>query len=173
MNESTTTPARLGFNYGLLFGVIMIIIFILQQFIPGMTPSNLSIVNLIVLGAGLIIVPVILKKQNSGNLTFSQGVGSNSMVILISTVVSALFIYLYVKFVDDFYLEALKESRLEALKGKVSEEQAEQIIARSGGFFSAEFIMIPLLISKFVIGFVFTFIVVAILSKRQPSYADR
>jgi len=172
--KTAIKPSKLGSTYGVLFGFIMVLIFVIQQFVPGMTPSRLSIINIVVLGVGLILVPIVLKKQNGGLMSFGQGLGSNGMLIIVSTIISALFIYLYVKFVDDFYLEALKEARIEKLSSRMSEVKARQLIASSGQFFSAEFIMVPLVISKFAIGFILTLIIVAVLKKQEKdSSLDR
>lgn len=166
-------PSRIGLTYGLVLGFIMIFVFILQQFVPFITPSRLSIINLLVLAIGLVMATLAVRKQNSGLMTFGQGMRPNSMLILVSTIVSSLFTYVYVKFIDDFYLQSLKDARLESLKEKVSEEQAEIMIQNAGSFFSAEFIMIPLLVSKFVLGFVFTFFIVAVLTKKESENVNR
>ena len=166
MNASVK-PSRLGLNYGVLLGLIMSSVFMLQQFLPFITPSILSYINIVLLTGGLIAVPVIFKRQNEGYMSFGQGLGSNSILILMSTVISSVLIYVYVKFIDDYYLAMIKEERLNVLKAKMPESQAEQLIENSGQFFNAEFIMIPLVISKFVIGFVLALIIVAILMKKR------
>lgn len=171
--DETPKPSRIGLNYGVMIALIMITVFIMQQFIPIITPSRLSIINLCVLATGLTIVPLTIRKQNEGFMTFAQGFGPNVIIILVSSAISASFIYLYVKFVDDFYLQALKEARLDALRAQMSEERAQELVGGASRFFNAEFIMIPLLLSKLVLGFVFTLVIVGILSKREPAFADR
>ena len=82
------------------------------------------------------------KDQGDGFMTIGQGTGIGFWAGTVSSVISSIFTYVYIKFIDDSFLQAIKDKQMEAMeKQGLSDEQIEQSMKIAGAFTSPEVIL--------------------------------
>jgi hypothetical protein len=159
---STLTTRSVGIRYGAISGVIGIIIFIL------LNVSGVDITKPYWGWIGYAITAVILflahgyyKSNGDGYMNYGQGIGIAFWQGLIGGAISHVFSYIYVKFVDTAFIDAIKDAQVAAMAEKgMSEEQIEQAAKISEMFMNPEVMMsmgfVFAIISAVIIGLILT-----------------
>jgi hypothetical protein len=131
MEENSTTPTlttkSVGIRYGLIGGIISIVLFLLFVIVDIDTYLKIGRWT----NTGMVIVLIVLahmyfKKNGDGFMSYGQGIGIAFWMGLISSVVGSIFTYVYVKFFDQSMTTAIRESAISDMeKQGQSDEQIE------------------------------------------------
>ena len=102
-------------------------------------------------------------------MTIGQGVGIGFWAGLVSSVISSIFMYIYVKFVDSGFIDMIKETQVEEMQKRgMSEEQIDQAMKIAGMFTSAEALLAFGLIGGVVFGLGIGLIISFFTQKKNP-----
>ncbi len=113
-------------------------------------------------------------KFNGGYITFSKGFKTGFMIVLISTLIFAVFSYIYNSYIIDYSIienNALKESLKYMKEKKLPEEQIKQSLEYTKKFLSINYAVISTVVGGIIIGSIFSLIVAAIVKKENKQYA--
>jgi hypothetical protein len=109
------------------------------------------------------------KDNGDGFMTYGQGIGIALWIGLVSGVISSIFTYLYIKFIDTTFLDMVKDRQLEALQQQgMSDEQIDQAMEFSAMFTSAEAMFIFMLFGSIVATIIIALIVTIFTQKKNP-----
>ena len=142
-NVQTLTTRSVGMRYGLILGVISIILFMVLS-LTGMNMTGPARW----VGYPIYVVLVFLahkyfKDNGDGYMSYSQGMGIAFWLSLISSTISSIFTYFYVKFIDGSLMEMIKEQQIKEMEAKgMSDQQMEQALKIAGMFTTPEAILI-------------------------------
>jgi len=166
--EKVTTRGA-GVRYGLFLGGISIVSFLVMA-ISGMRPDGpgrwISVVFSFVL---IYLAHKYYKDNGDGFMTIGQGVGIGFWAGLVSSVLSSVFMYIYVKFIDSGFIDMIKETQLEEMQKRgMSEEQIDQAMKIAGMFTSAEAIFVFGLIGGVIFGIGIGLLVAFFTQKKNP-----
>ncbi|WP_343030474.1 DUF4199 domain-containing protein, partial [Fulvivirga aurantia] len=92
-----------------MLGVISIVIFILGVLTELSTESWWSWVGLIPTIALIVMAHNQFKSEGDGFMSYGQGLKIGMLVVLISSIISTVFFYVYIKFIDDTFIAAIRE----------------------------------------------------------------
>lgn len=155
-------------KWGLILGVVSIALFVIILF-TGMAGNQLA--------SWLTYIPTIVivvlahnefKKDNHGFMTYGQGVGLGTLLVLIGSLLNTAFFYVYIKFFDNSFMDILKEKQLEEMqKQGLSDEQIDQAIAMSENFMTPEIISLFGLLGAVFFGFILSLIISAFTKKSE------
>ena len=102
-------------------------------------------------------------------MSYGQGMGVAFWIGLVSAVLGSLFTYVYVKFIDEGFLELLKNKQIEALQEQgMSEQQIDQAIEVSSMFMTAEAILVMGLIGGIAVTLIIGLFVTIFTQKKNP-----
>jgi len=128
------TPVAVGVRYGLLLAVTWVLVDFLIRI------ANFSFMAFgIAASLGVIVVSVVwvarahkaFKEANGGLMRFGQGMVIALVMLLISGVVSGVFGYIYLHFIDPDFVERMKTGMVEFMeRNNVPDEQIEKSTAR-------------------------------------------
>ena len=128
------TPLAVGIRYGLLLAVTWVLVDFLVRI------ANFSFITFgIAASLGVIIVSVVwvarahkaFKEANGGLMRFGQGMVIALVMLLISGLVSGVFSYVYLHFIDPDFVERMKTGMVEFMeRNNVPDEQIEKSTAR-------------------------------------------
>ncbi len=105
-------------------------------------------------------------KINNGILTYSQGLGIGVLITLIGSVISSVFSYVFLTFIDpDIHKLIVANSQEEALKNGMTEAQLDQAGKVMDIMMSPMVLSILGIIMSVFFGFIFTLIISAIVKK--------
>lgn len=128
-NATTTelTTRSVGIRYGLILSAVSIVFFLIFLMVD--VNTYLKVGRWI--GALMTIVVLILahkyyKDNGDGYMSFGQGVGIAFWCGLISSVITSVFTYVFIKFFDDSMITAIREQAISDMEAKgQSDEQIE------------------------------------------------
>lgn len=155
--------SRIATKYGLILGVLSFVVFLASALL-GMSQSRvLTLVGLVLLVVLMVLAHREFRKTHDGMMTYGQGVGSGTLLSVVSSIVSGVLAYVYVKFINTGYFAALLEAQRAALEQRgITGARAEQAMAMTsaimtpGAYFIASLIfgvigglIIALLVSIF------------------------
>ena len=168
MEEKITTK-QVGTKYGLYLAVISIIYGLGLQLAGLAGNQALGYVGFVFFIALLILGQNEFKKDNEGFMSYGQGIGISTYITVISVVLSTLFTYVYLKFVDDSMLKMISEKTEDKLIEKgMSDAQIEKALEMTEKFQTPEMILIFGIIGGIIMYLIIALIVTAITKKQNP-----
>ena len=172
-NVKTVTVRSTGIRYGLILGVLGIIMFILFIIFSVDMSSNVRW-----LGYPLYIVIVVLahmyyKTNGDGFMTYPQGVGIAFWAGLISSGISSVFTYMYVKFVDDGMIQMIRQAQIEQFEAQgKTDAEIDQMMKFVSMFSSPEAIFVFGIVGG-IVSMVIIGVIVSIFTQKsnpQPTF---
>jgi len=172
------SPAKTGTPYGILFGVIMILEFVIM-YVVGMKSLVNSPVGVIVSIANYLVLPILFiflgcnqykNKVNNGFITLSEclktGVSITVLAALLYAVFSVIFGFIFPEFLNET-LEITK-SEMIAKNPQMTAKELETTLEMIKKF-SSPFIVFPVtLVMYALIGLVYSLIIGAIVKNEKP-----
>jgi hypothetical protein len=155
--KTEVTTRSVGIRYGLIMAIISIAYFMI------LNVAGIDMSQGIGRWGGLIFnVAVIFlahkhfKDNGDGFMSYGQGLGIGVWIALISSVISSIFTYIYVKFIDAGFITTMLEKQEEQFQERgMSQEQITQAMDMTKKFMTPEMM--------FVFGIVFGFIILVIV----------
>jgi hypothetical protein len=112
MAPSNVTYQKVAIKYGILVGLAHIIYFLLMDLLNLTQVIELSFLSSIFLVIGIIVAISKYKKAKGGNLKYLHGLGIGALVGVVSSLILALFLVIYITIFDATYLDNLQSSYL-------------------------------------------------------------
>lgn len=164
------TTRQTGVRYGLILGVISIAYFV------ALSAMGVSMTEGVGRWAGMIFTVIILvlahkyfKENGDGYMSIGQGVGIAFWASLVSAVISNAFTYIYVKYIDESFIQALKDQQLEKFQEQgMSDAQIDQAMSFSANFMTPTALVIFGLIFGVIIGVIIGLIISLFTQKKNP-----
>ena len=134
------------------------------------TTNYLNYVSYIFLTIGIVMAHKAFKEGGDGFMSIGQGLGIGTLMSLIGGVLSGLFSYIYIKFIDDSMLTKLADMQIEQLeKQGMDDAQIEQAMKIAGKFMTAEMIPVWAILGTLFVGFILSLIVSLFTKKANPT----
>lgn len=131
------TTRSVGVRYGLFMGgtgILAFLIIALTEMKPDGPGRWIGVAFSIVL---LYLAHKYFKENGDGYMTIGQGVGIGFWAGLVSSVISSVFTFVYIKFVDSSFVDRIREAQEQAMQEKgLSDEQIEQAMKFASMFIS-------------------------------------
>lgn len=116
-----------GLKFGVILGVISVVISIVRFFTmenPMDSGWLNTVITLIIGAAAVFFAHKAFKENGDGFMTYGQGLGIGVIAILISTVISGLFMFIYFNFIDPSVYESLWNKTREQMEEQGQSEEA-------------------------------------------------
>jgi hypothetical protein len=170
-NLEMPTTKSVAMKWGPILGLISIAIFLVGAL--GELQGN-KLMNWIGLIPSAVIIYLAhkeFKDNGDGYLSYGQGLGLGTLIALISSVISTVFFYVYVKFVDTTYIEIIKDIQLaEMQKNGMGDAEIEQAMSITAGFMTPEVMSVFAIIVSVFFGFILSLIVSAVTKNNNPEF---
>ncbi len=168
-NQTTTTRTALkwGVIIGIVFSVYNVIIWVSGQ----IGNQTLTYFTYPVLAAGIYFAMKEFRNENQGFMSYGQGLGLGTMQGAIIGVLTGLFTFVYMKFIDTSLTEQMikiAEKNLE--KQGTPDEQIDQAMEMTKMFMTPGAFFVILVLTWTFFSFVFSLIISAILKKEKPVF---
>lgn len=165
----TVTTRSAGVRYGLISGIISIALFLVMS-VTKMDMQGPGRWLGLPIGIVLIVLAHKYYKDNGdGYMSYGQGIGIAFWMALVSTVISSVFSYVYMKFIDTGFIEAIKDQQIEAMEQQgMSQEQIDQAMGFSSAFFTPEAMLIMGLLMGIIMTVIIALIVTIFTKKDAP-----
>jgi hypothetical protein len=170
-NTTTTTPWSVGIRYGLITGLVSVIL-TLGLNMSGLEQSPAKWLSFVVLIAGIVMAHQYFKQHNGGFMSYGQGLGVGAILSGITGLLNGVVSYVYINFIDpEFIARTMERARAEMeAKGNLSDEQIEQGLAMANRFTNGPFMLIGAIIGTLFFGFVLSLIISAFTKNSRPEF---
>jgi hypothetical protein len=160
--------ASIATKYGLILGVLSFVVFLVGT-LTGVNQNWPTVVNVAVLIVLMVLAHGKFKKTHEGMMTYPQGLGSGTLLATISTVISCVLVYVYVKYINTGYLAAAMQAQQATLEQRgITGAQAQQAMAMTGAIMTPVGIVVTSLVVGVIAGFIVALIVSIFTQKGDP-----
>ena len=172
--EDTTTPTvstrSVGVRYGLIMGVIGIALFVVFIAADVDIQGPARWLNVLVLAVIIFLAHKYFKENGDGFMTIGQATGIGFWMCLVSSAISSVFTYIYVKFIDTGFIQQMMDRTREGMeeKGTMSEEQVDQAMAMTSKFMTPEMMLVFGLVFGILFGVLIALVVGLFTQKKNP-----
>ncbi len=173
MEDKKPSSAKYSLTYGIVNGSFGIILG-LMLYVLDMHYQNDPIVQIIAAIVGIVIIMcgiIQFKKENKGFLNLSDALKIGLGISLVGGLISVVFNYLMMNFIDPDTLEKgfeFAKQKMLSNDPEMSAETANQIIEMSKGFYTPLSMTLTTIIVSLIFGFLVSLIGGLIVKKSQP-----
>lgn len=167
--EQQPSLRQIGIRYGLIVALIMVVYSLILQFAGLAMNRPLGFLSYVILIAGIVVAHNTFKRDGDGYMTLGQGIGIGMWITLVAGVISSVFSYLYLRFIDDSVIQkAMDEAVTQMEERGMPDDQIDQAMKITEKFMQPGAMMIIALITMLILGFIVSLIVSAITKKTNP-----
>ncbi|MDH5474986.1 MAG: DUF4199 domain-containing protein [Cyclobacteriaceae bacterium] len=165
-----STVKQVSLKWGLILGVILIAFSLLVQIAGLIGNQAVSWVSYLFVIAAVYLSQKAFKDEGDGFMSYGKGLGIGTLVVTIGSILSSIFMYINMKFIDETILETIKDLQYEKMVEQgMAEEQIDQAMEISSSFMTPEIIMVFAILGTVFFGFILTLIVTAITKNANPA----
>lgn len=170
-NMESVTTRSVGIRYGLILAVVSIAYFL------GISMAGLAGEGGIwsFIGAIPSIIVIILahkyfKDNGNGFMEFGQGFSIGFWAVLISSIVSSVFSYIYMKFIDTTFTQTMLDKSRDNMAegGNMSDAQIDQAMEITAKFMTPEAMVGMGIVMGLIFGCIIALIVTIFTKKSNP-----
>ena len=103
---------KVALKYGLLTAAALILYFLLMKLLGLAHIVELRYLNAIILAIGIVLAIKGFKTSLNGEIKYFKGIGTGILTAVVATLVFAAFMLIYVKALDDTFIEVLSAEEL-------------------------------------------------------------
>lgn len=170
---SSVTTTSAGLRYGVLTGIVSVIYAAVLMMTNMEQQSGASVLTFAILIGGIVLAHRYFKQHNGGFMSYGQGLGIATIEGVVIGLLSGVFRYIYITFIDPQYMQTVMNSlraKFEA-EGKMSDEQVDQAVQMAQKFSGTG----PLSIVFAVLGtaffaFLLALLISAITKRNRPEF---
>jgi hypothetical protein len=168
MGEKVTV-SQVSIKYGLVTGLVLVV-YNLALYMTGLfTNDKLGWITYVILIVMIYLAHKAFKDGGDGFMTLGQGLGVGMLVTVIGGVITSLFSYFYIKFVDETIIEQILEvARVKMEEQGLDDDQIDQALSISEKMMTPEMMVIWGILGMVIIGFVIALIVSLFTKKNNP-----
>ena len=168
---TSVTPTSVGLRYGLLTGLVSILISF-GLFVVHMEQSPLRFISFAVLVGGMVLAMAYFKQNNQGFMNFGQGVGIGAVLSMAVGVLTSIFTYVYMNIIDTDVVNRMMEkvrADMEA-RGGATDEQIDQAMAMAGKFMNGPIMLAGVVVGTLFFGVLLALVISAFMKHSQPEF---
>ena len=167
--EQQSSLRQIGIRYGLIVALVMVVYSLILQFAGLAMNRPLGFLTYAILIAGIAVAHNTFKRDGDGYMTLGQGIGIGMWITLVAGVISSVFSYLYLRFIDDSVIQkAMEEAVTQMEERGMADDQIDQAMKITEKFMQPGAMMIIALVTMLILGFIISLIVSAITKRTNP-----
>ncbi len=176
MEETTDVSKKsVAIKYGVIGGLVSIILFVIMDFAgvsgnPSLTWVN-TVLSLVIFVALIAVGQREFKKNGDGFMSYGEGLGLGTLLSLVSGIISSIFVYVYVSFINSAYIDNIRQQQVESMeKQGMSDAQIEQAMKMAENFSGPIAMLIFGILGSVFFGFVVSLVVSAFTKESRPEF---
>ena len=170
--EDKVTVSQIGLKNGIIIGLIFIVYGMILQFLnlDMKLMGYLSYVNYVILIVFIVLAHKAFKEGGDGFMSIGQGLGIGMLITLVGSVISSIFSFIYLKFIDDSIIQKSLDFQIEELEKKgMDDASIEQAMAITSKIMTPEIMPIVAVVFTAFFGFILSLIVSLFTKKSNPT----
>jgi hypothetical protein len=161
------TTRSAGTRFGLIAAVVGILYFVILSMLDVDMQGPAGWLGWLFTAVLIFLAHKYFKENGDGYMNYSQGIGIAFWLGLVSGAISSVFTYIYVKFIDSGFMDAIKEKQYEQMQGQgMTDDQIDQAM-KIAGMFSTPLAMLIMGFIMSVIGAVIIALLVTLITQKK------
>jgi|SRR6478736_1487593 len=171
MNEQPVTVTQTALRYGLIFGLISVIYSFILAMLDESMNRGLSAIAYLFIIVGMVMAFKYFKSHHNGFMTYGQGLGIGTLMSLIMGLLTSIFMYIYIKFVDPGMMNRVMEMQRSQMEERgMDDAQIDQAMEMASKFTSPELMIVFGTLGFVFVGFIIALIISAIMKNARPEF---
>jgi len=170
-NSSKQGMAKPALTYGLLIGVVLVMISMGFYLAGAITSQFSSYAGLLAILVGIVLATLSWRKEIMGGyISYGQALGFGTLTILFAAIVSGIFTFVFFQFIDPGAINTLMLAREEAMlrsMPEITDEQLEMTLEMQRRFMTPTIMTISGTVFTVLIGFAMS-LITSIFLKKKP-----
>lgn len=167
--EQQPSLRQIGIRYGLIVALVMVVYSLILQFAGLAMNRPLGFLTYAILIAGMVVAHNAFKRDGDGYMTLGQGISIGMWITLVAGVISSVFSYLYLKFIDDSVIQTAMDEAITQMEERgMPDDQIDQAMKITEKFMQPGAMMLIALVTMLILGFIISLVVSAITRKTNP-----
>lgn len=169
-NQRSTMLFQPALQAGIVMGFVLVIFSILTYVLGIMTESYLQWIMYILVIAGIVIFTRKYRDENLGGyITYGRALGFSVVMMIIASLISAIYTFIFYKWIDPSQIEVLKQMSEQRLyeRGGLSEQQIDMAMQYSQRFLSPTWLALGVVLNTIFMGFLFSLIISIFIRKKD------
>lgn len=168
-NSGNVSTKSVSIKYGLINGLVGIIFFVILDFMGEAANNKISWIGSIFSVIIMILAHKEFIREGDGFMSYKQGLGIGTMMSVVGSIISSVFTFLYIKFVNSAILDQIREKQImEMEKQGMSDAEIDKAMEIAGMFMGPTAILIMGIFFGVFLGFIIALIVSAFTKKERP-----
>jgi hypothetical protein len=164
------TVKQLGMKWGVILALISFAYFMILNLAGLAQEQTYGYVGYIFTIVIFVLAHKAYKEEGDGFMSLGEGFKIGAVITIISSIISSILTYVYLKFVDGSMLELIKDKAISDMEDQgMSEEQIDQSLGIMEIFMTAEGILIMGIIMSIIFGSILALVVSAFTKNADPS----
>lgn len=164
------TIKQLGMKWGVILALISFAYFMILNMAGLAGEQSYGYIGFIFTIVIFVLAHKAYKEEGDGFMSFGEGFKIGALVSVISSIISNILTYIYIKFVDGSMIELIKDKAISDMEEKgMSEDEIDTAMGFTEMFISTEFILIMGLIFNVILGCIIALVVTAFTKNTDPS----
>ncbi|TRX56063.1 DUF4199 domain-containing protein [Fulvivirga sp. M361] len=160
---------QVSVKWGLITAAFSIVFFLIITLTETDTSNAVNWLGLIPFIVFLVLAHKEFKSAGDGFMSYGQGLGIGTLVSLVSAIISGIFRYVYIKFVDLGYTDRIMDNTLQQLEEQgMGDEQIEQTMAFTAKLMAPEVSLVLGIVMAVLFGFILSLIITAFTKNSNP-----
>jgi hypothetical protein len=171
MEEKKPSFLKSSIYWGVILGIVLIIYSLLLYFVDLSLEKWVSWVSYLIFLGGIILATVNYRNTElGGSITYGQALGFGTMVVLWASILSAIYTFVFMQFIDPGFAEKILQMTEKQLteKGGMTDEQIEMTLDFQRKFMKPWLIAIVSVPSSVFFGFILS-LFTSIFIKKKPA----
>ena len=169
--ENKRTQIKVAMNYGTLFGLTGVVIFLLFYFIG--TDIQSKIPQWLGYCALIIFITLGIKSHRDadlgGHIGYGKSLGTGTLIALFGSVITAIFTVIFFNYIAPEMIQRILEAAQQNMAEKnMSEEQIEKAMEITQKFMTPVWLFIFSILSTTFMGFLFS-LIISIFTRKEES----
>ncbi len=170
--EESSTVKSVSKKWGIINGLLSIAFFIIID-ISGLAGNqSVSYIGYLIFGVIVYLAHKEFKSEGDGYMSYGQGLGIGTLTMVISSIISSAFFFIYVSFLSNTFVEAIKEKSIMDMEDRgMSDAEIEQAMEFTEVFMSPAGMSIMGLVFAVFFGFIISLVISAITKNQSPEFS--
>lgn len=169
--QQEPSTARIALKFGVITAVASIVYTTILILAEKNQNQGLTSLGLIILVVGMVYAMREFKAENSGYMSYGQGLGIGTLIAAISGLLNSTFTMFYTQFIDtNLMKKALDTAREDMERRGMSDDQIDAGMQFSEKMMSPGILFAMGIFFSIFIGFIISLIVAAILRRNRPVF---
>ncbi len=171
-NNSQPGMLKTALTYGMLIGILLIVIQLVFYFAGGLTSMYSAYISYAVLLGGIILATKAWRDEvRGGFISYGQALGFGTLTIFFASILVGIYIFLFYKFIDPAAMNLLYEAAEQKMIDKnpnITDAELDMALSISQRLMKPGFMTFSTIFNYTFLGFVMSLITSIFMKKKNP-----